>query len=198
MIWEARTTGTETSSFVSLDRGEFDRWVVLHTKSRQEKAIARHLEAAKCQFYLPLVDRVTLVRGRKLRSRVPLFPGYVFLFGERDDAFDAVSTKRVCQILAVPDQARFEHELAQIAGALNKGAELDLYPFAVEGRRCRIIKGPFAGLEGTVVRRKSQTEIVLHVGILGRGAAMEIDADFLEPLNRDEIDVRNTSPHHAS
>jgi hypothetical protein len=36
-------------------------------------------------------------------------------------------------------------------------------------------------MEGTVVRWDGRTRLVLEVGLLGRGAAMEIDADLLEP-----------------
>lgn len=158
-------------------------WMVLHTKSRQEKSLRRQLAAADRHVYLPLVERVTLVRRRKVRTEVPLFPGYVFLFGEREDGYAAVATKRVCQVITVPDQDRFVRELDQIVRALSAGAELDLYPFVAVGRRCRIMTGPLAGLEGTVVERKRLARVVLHVDILGQGAAVEVDADFLEPLD---------------
>src|SRR5262245_45502829 len=59
-------------------RPDVTAWMVLHTKARQEKAVARFLAAAGLTYYLPLIDRVTLVRGRKQRSHVPLLPGYVF------------------------------------------------------------------------------------------------------------------------
>lgn len=158
------------------------RWMVLHTKSRQEKAVARQLGAQGVSIYLPLVDRTRLVRGRKMRSQLPLFPGYLFLFGERDDGFAAISTKRVCRIIEVQDQDRFVEEIEQIAQALTAGAELDLYPFATEGQRCRITRGPFYGLEGVVLERKRLARLVLQVDILGQGAALEVDADFLEPV----------------
>jgi hypothetical protein len=43
-------------------------------------------------------------------------------------------------------------------------------------------------MEGTVVRWDGRTRIVLEIGILGRGASMEIDADLLEPAG-DETDT---------
>lgn len=158
------------------------RWMVLHTKSRQEKVVAQQLEARGVHHFLPLVDRVRLIRGRKSVARVPLFPGYVFLQGHRDDGFAAIASKRVCRVIDVRNQERFEHELDQVARALDYGAPLDLYPFAVEGRRCRVIRGPFHGLEGIVIERKRTARLVLQVDILGQGAALEVDADFLEPV----------------
>lgn len=158
------------------------RWMVLHTKSRQEKAVARQLRAHDVAFFLPVVDRTRMVRGRKMRAQLPLFPGYLFLFGEREDGFTAISTKRVCQVIEVQDQARFVEEIDQIARALTAGAELDLYPFATKGQRCRITRGPFYGLEGIILERKRMARLILQVDMLGQGAALEVDADFLEPV----------------
>ncbi len=86
-------------------------WRVLWTKPRQEKAVARFLNALGVHFYLPLVSRVNFVGGRKLRSNVPLFPSYVFLASELEVAYAAVSTKRVCKILEIRNQEQFTHEI---------------------------------------------------------------------------------------
>ena len=158
------------------------QWIVLRTKPRQEKAVGRFLEAKGTKYYLPLVPRVALFRGRKLVSEVPLFPGYVFLAGELQEAYDAIATKRVCQLLEVGDQRRFVEELDQIRCALANAGVLDLYPFAVAGTRCRVTRGPFIGIEGVITDRLGPDRLVLQLAMLGQGAALEIDIEFLEPL----------------
>ena len=157
-------------------------WMVLHTKSRQEKAVARFLFAVGLQFYLPLIDRVTILRGRKRTSRVPLFPSYVFLSGDLNDGYAAISTKRVCRIIDVNDQERLVDELEQVRAALDCGAELYRAPFAVVGTRCRVTKGSFEGIEGKVSRKLGSNRLALQIETLGLGAILEIDADLLEPL----------------
>ena len=157
-------------------------WMVLHTKARQEKAVARYLEAAGADFYLPLITRVTLIQNRKYRSQVPLLPGYVFLSGDLDDGYAAITTKRVCQIIQVADQDRLIDELEQIREALDRGAELYQCPFAVIGTRCRVRRGPFEGIEGEISRKLGSNRLALQIQMLGRGAVLEIDADLLEPL----------------
>lgn len=157
--------------------------MVLWTKPRQEKAVARYLDAVEMEFYLPLIPRVSFIRSRKVVSEVPLFPGYVFAAGELEDGYAAISTKRVCQVLQVEDQRQFINEIEQIRHALVAGGSLDLFPFAVIGRRCRVTRGPFIGLEGTITDRLGPTRLVLQVAILGQGAALEIDIDLLEPVN---------------
>ena len=158
-------------------------WIVLWTKARQEKAVARFLGALGTRFYLPLIQRKSIARGRKFTSNVPLFPGYVFLHGTLEHAYSAIATKRVCQLIEVPDQDGFIREISEIQKALEMTGSLELYPFAVVGRRCRIARGPFMGLEGVISNRLGATRLVMQVGILGRGAALEIDIDLIEPLN---------------
>jgi len=133
------------------------RWWVGHTKSRFEKAFAWDL--------------------------LPLFPSYVFVCGDDEDRYTAMTTNRLCTTIEVPDQEKLVAELVAIERALSAKAALDLYAFAVAGQRCRITAGPFEGLEGVVVRRNGTARIVLYVGILAQGASMEIDADLLEPVN---------------
>ena len=163
-------------------RAATNPWMVLHTRSRQEKALARFLAVAAIEHYLPLMDRVTIVRGRKQVSKVPLFPGYLFISGDLDDAYRAMSTKRVCQIIRVTDQHQLAVELEQIEMALAQGAELYRCPFAVVGVRCRVTKGPFEGVEGVVSSQLGGHRLALLIETLGRGAILEIDRDLLEPV----------------
>src|SRR5271168_2845618 len=53
-------------------------WWCLHTKPRQEKATARDLREHGVTYYLPQVVKESRTpRGRKLKSVVPLFAGYL-------------------------------------------------------------------------------------------------------------------------
>lgn len=158
-------------------------WMVLCTMSRQEKVVANYLQSRDFDHFLPLVDRVTYKNGRKFTSRVPLFPGYVFLNGAATHRFAAVDTGRVYQVLPVPDQQQFHHELHQIKLAIAREAPLERCSFAEVGRRCRVTKGPMMGLEGVIAERGRRGRLVLNVDVLGRGAALEIDLDLLEPID---------------
>jgi transcription antitermination factor NusG len=161
-------------------------WWIAHTKARCEKAFASDLVARNIAYFLPMLERVHVSGGRRRRVMDPLFPSYVFFSGDAEARYRAVSTGRLCQVLRVADQAKLVAELGALHWALEGRAPLDPYPHAVIGRRCRITAGPFCGLEGTVVRRDGRTRIVLQVGILGRGAAMEIHPDLLESAESSE------------
>ncbi len=182
MIARAGATSNNSAVVISPLRAATKPWMVLHTKARQEKAVARYLRAAGAVFYLPLITQVTLVRNRKLRSRVPLLSGYVFLSGDLEDGYAAVETRRVCQIIRVADQDRLIDELEQIRDVLDRGADLYRCPLAVVGTRCRVTKGPFEGVEGDISRKLGDNRLALQIQTLGLGAILEIDADLLEPL----------------
>jgi len=164
---------------VTLMQGQ---WWVAHTRSRFEKAFAWDLAARDIAYFLPMVQRVKLSGGRKRRVFLPLFPSYVFFCGGHKDRYSAMTTNRLCRTLDVADQAALVAELHAIERALDGGADLDLHPFAVVGRRCRVKAGPFRGVEGVVVSRAERARLALQVTILGQAVVREIDADLLEPL----------------
>ncbi|MHC4717361.1 MAG: transcription termination/antitermination NusG family protein [Planctomycetota bacterium] len=158
------------------------RWWVAHTKARFEKSFAWDLAREGIAYFLPMVERVRMSGGRKRRGMMPLFPSYVFFCGNQEDRYTAMTTHRLCQTLEVPDQTSLVEELSAIEKALAGKAELDPYPHAAVGQRCRVVSGPFRGLEGVVVHRNRVAKIVLEVHMLGRGAVMEIEADLLEAV----------------
>jgi hypothetical protein len=158
-------------------------WWVAHTKARNEKAFAWDLLGREIAYFLPMMQRVRFSGGRKRRGLMPLFPSYVFMNGDDNVRLPAMMTQRLCHVIAVPDQETLISELTSVERALAGQASFDPYPFAAVGKRCRVKTGPFEGIEGIVVMRTAgTTSLVLQVGILGCGAAMEIDPDLLEAV----------------
>jgi len=164
--------------------GEFSgRWWVAHTKSRFEKAFAWDLERLGINYFLPMIMRTRIVAGKKRKVLLPLFPSYVFFCGDAEARYNALVTDRLCQAIEVHDQAGLIDELCHLEKALASKADLDPYPFAAIGHRCRVRSGPFLGLEGVVVSRNGVARLVLGISILGQGAVLEIDTDLLEPVD---------------
>ena len=158
-------------------------WFVMQTKSRQEKALASALAAMGIDHYLPLIDRTRYHGRRKCRVELPLFPGYLFLRGTHDQAYQADRTKRVARLIEVTDQDALEHELAQIRSALERGAALEPMPRLARGARVEVQAGPFRGIRGVVEQLGQGDRLVLNVEALGQGASLEIDADLIEVAN---------------
>ncbi|HUW83335.1 MAG TPA: transcription termination/antitermination NusG family protein [Phycisphaerae bacterium] len=157
------------------------RWHVACTKARREKALARSLAGAGTAYFLPMVERVSVIRRRRLRSLVPLFGGYAFFAGDEQTRWRVLECDHVARVLTVVDQDRLLSELSHIEQALASGAQLDPFPFLRRHARCRVRCGALAGLEGVVSVRRSVTRLVLQVEMLGQAAALEIEASLLEP-----------------
>lgn len=157
-------------------------WVVLHTRSRQEKALAEDLATLGIPYFLPLLNSVRFYNGRKAKVRVPMFPSYIFLRGEIEQAYEAEKTRRVVSIIKVPDPAKLSWELRNLALALTGNATLDPYPGVVKGVRVEVVAGPFMGMQGIVTHRSELHRVHLQVALLGGGVAMELDTSIVKPL----------------
>ena len=158
------------------------RWWVAHTRSRHEKALAWNLHNSQIPYFLPLVERAVKRKGRIFKSLRPLFGGYIFFCGDEKDRYRALTTNRIAQVIEVVNQNGLIKELAQIHKALLGGAPLDPHPYLKSGDRCRVVAGPLIGLEGNIIVKKNRTRLLLQIEILGQAAALDIDADLLEPL----------------
>jgi transcription antitermination factor NusG len=156
-------------------------WWVAHTKARCEKAFALDLQDREIGFFLPMLERVRIISGKKRRVLLPLFPSYVFFCGDREQRQRALLTDRLCATIEVRDQQRLIDELSSIQRLLDAKVDVEPHPQLATGQRCRIKEGPFAGMEGKVLHHSRPARFVLEVGMLGQGASMEIDAELLEP-----------------
>jgi transcription antitermination factor NusG len=153
------------------------QWWVLHTKPRQEKSLARQLLQSQVPFYLPLIERRSLIRGRVMQSQVPLFPGYLFLLGQRDERVTALATNRVVHSLEVWDQRTLWDDLTQVHRLINTGAPITPEERLEPGALVEITRGPLAGLKGRIIRAASGKRFVVQVNFIQRGASVLID-DF--------------------
>lgn len=158
-------------------------WMVLHTRARQEKAVAELLGGMGVERFLPLVRVRRSYGHRKRESQVPLFPSYVFARCVPESAWRVHDTGRVCQVIEISDQARFADEIGQIRAAIEADVCFDPHPYLAIGRRVRVRRGPLRGVEGVVEIKRRPDRLVLQVHTLGQSASVEIDADELEALD---------------
>ena len=158
------------------------KWFAVYTKARQEKAFVRQLEGLEVPFYLPLIPKDNLIRGRRVRSHIPLFTGYVFLFGTDEERVKGLTTNRVSSVLDVKDPQQLVTDLRQIVTLIDAQAPLTLESRLVEGDKVRIKSGSMAGLEGVVVSRRGKTRLLVSVSMLQQGVSVEIDDFQVEPL----------------
>ena len=159
-------------------------WWCIYTMSRREKDLMRRLAAQSIAYYGPVIPkRFRSPNGRLRTSFIPLFPNYVFMLGDESDRTSALMTNCVSKCDKIPDSERLVRDLKQIN--LVVAADIPLTPEAKlePGNYVRVRSGPFAGYEGTVVRREGKTRLLLSIQFLEQGVSMELDEALLEPLD---------------
>lgn len=167
---------------VAPGRGDPCRWLVLHTRPRAEKMLARRFLARSLPFFLPLFHRRWRCRGRLLSSHLPLFPGYLFLLGGQDARLEALQTNLVAHCLQVEDQEELHADLVRVHHLMTSGEPLVPEERVQPGTVVDIIDGPLKGLQGKVIRQGKRLKFFVAVNFLQRGASVEIDGWMIRPL----------------
>ena len=167
-------------------------WFVAHTRSRQEKALARYLLPLRIPFYLPVTERVVRRRGRTLTSYLPLFPGYVFLRGRSVERVAALRSNLIARVLEVREQDLLSRELEELRRLQLSGASLEPAPLYAPGDPVRITDGPFRGYRGTVLQERGRLRLIVSVSMLRQSVAVELDRASVLPASDREI-VRSAS-----
>jgi len=158
------------------------QWWVLHTKHQQEKALARQLLSKGVPFYLPLVSKDHLIRGKRVQSQIPLFGCYLFLYGTDEEYLLAMKTNRVVAVLSVSDQWQFFVDLQQLHRLIASGQPLTIEKRLQVGQKVRVRRGPFADIEGTILKRRGSSRLLVAVNFLQQGASIAIDDFVVEPI----------------
>lgn len=158
-------------------------WCALHTRHQHERTVARILTTKGVQIFLPTYRVLHRWKDRKKELDLPLFPGYVFFTYEPERRIEVLSTPGVHTILTagknlpaiIPDL-----EIFAIRRAIESPLRVQPHPYLKRGDVVRIKSGSLEGLEGVVSRSKDAFRVVLSVEMLGKSAAVEIDAGAVE------------------
>jgi transcription antitermination factor NusG len=171
---------TDFSSVAAESGGR--HWLAIYTKARQEKALSRQILSQEIPFYLPLIAKDQVIRGRRVQSYLPLFNGYLFLYASDEERVRCLSTNRISRILGVEDQAQLVVDLRQVHELIACDAPLTVERRLSSGDRVRVRAGALMGLEGTIIRRQKVTRLVVAVNYLQQGVSVEIDDCMVEPI----------------
>lgn len=158
-------------------------WAAAYTKPRQEKALAADLLDHGVDYFLPLVERVTVSGGRRRRGLYPLFASYLFFKDTEEGRTAVFRTDRVAQLVSPPavEQPRFVREMQAIEQALLECPEdIELHPHVVEGAHVRVTGGALKGAEGIVANCDTSLKIWLKMTALGTGVLVQVHADLIE------------------
>lgn len=157
-------------------------WYALYTAARHEKVVAKQLEQRRIETFLPLYRSWHRWKDRRKLVELALFPSYVFVrIGTRERL-------RVLQVPGAVSLVTFNGEPAplpeQEINTLREGLEHEVYAephrYLRVGRRVRVMRGPMAGIEGILSRKKDKYRVVISIEALMRSVAVEVDSTDLD------------------
>jgi transcription antitermination factor NusG len=160
-------------------------WYALYTNSRHEKKVAGILRSQEIGSYVPLYKTVRRWADRRKEVELPLFPGYVFV---------QIALRSRLKVLTVPGVVHLvsfdgkpapvnDVEIETLRQGLPMAKGVQPHPYLKVGRRVCVQRGPFAGIEGILVRRKDAFRLVLSIQLIMRSVSVEIDEADVAPAN---------------
>ena len=160
------------------------RWYALYTNPRHEKVVAWQLKERCVENFLPLYRTWHRWKDRRKQVDLALFPGYVFVRIEEQNKLEVLKTPGAVNLVSFNGKlaALPEAEISALRNALDNEVCAEPCPYLRAGRKVRVVRGPMAGAEGILTRKKDKYRVVISVEVLMRSVALEIDGTDLEAV----------------
>jgi transcription antitermination factor NusG len=161
------------------------QWSALHTHYQHERKVEALLSAKGFETFLPTYESIRRWKDRTKRISEALFPGYLFVADVSERRLQVMTTPGVCAIVCVAGTPATipEHEIEAIRKCVSDPAKVAPHPYLRGGDSVQVQSGPLVGVAGILVRIKDSFRLVVSVEILGRAAAVEIDASCVRKTN---------------
>jgi transcription antitermination factor NusG len=158
------------------------RWYAAYTSANHEKRVAAQLGVRQVEYFLPLYASVRRWKDRRVTLQLPLFPGYVFVRMALRDRLRAVEIPGVARLVGFDGMpaALPEEEITALRNSLATGVRAEPHPLLTIGRKVRVKRGPMAGLQGILTKRKNRARLVVSVELIRRAIAVEMDEEDVE------------------
>lgn len=164
-------------------------WYALYTRHQHEKCVAGTLTGRGFEIFLPLYNALHRWKDRTKQLALPLFPSYVFVQSSLDRRTDILSVPGVFGFAGSPARPSVipDIEIEGIRRAMQNNLLIEPHPFLDCGDRVRVVNGPLQDIEGILVRKRNRFRLVLSIEMLGRAAAVEVDAAAVVRVSRRKL-----------
>jgi transcription antitermination factor NusG len=175
-------------------------WYAIRSTPRHEKRVRDRLEAHRVECFLPITKAThRWNNGVRREVEVPLFPTYLFVRTMMHGRFVVLGTQGVrCFVgTAGMPSSISDHEIESLRAGLSL-ADCQPYPHLAQGDHVRILRGPFSGLTGIVVRNSRNPRVVVTISVIMQGVSVELDARDIElvrskPAERESAQLLKTA-----
>lgn len=161
------------------------RWLVLYTRPRYEKKVARQLAERGIEHFLPLREEMRQWSDRKKLVEAPLFPGYIFVRVDERQRIQTLETDGAMKYI------HFNGRVAEVRPATIDALRLVVdarAPVSVEeagialGADVHIRTGPLAGLRGRIIAHRGIYRVGMLVEVLNQLVTVEVPVADLMPV----------------
>ena len=162
-------------------------WYLIYTKPKQEEIAKLNLEQQNYEAYLPKVMGLKRKRGRSVKTVLPMFPRYLFIYldNQTDDWGPIRSTIGVANLI------RFGMEAACVPEKLVDEIRVRENPDGVialpdksfkKGEAVRITTGPFEGYEAVFSDRQARNRVLVLLRIAENFVNLKLDQHEIESI----------------
>ncbi len=154
-------------------------WYAVHTRSRHEQVVHDQLVGKGTEVFLPKLEVWSRRTDRRLRIKVPMFPGYLFVRTtlHPDKQLSILKTVGVVRMVGFDGQpAQVDpREIDSLKILIDSGAPISPTENYRIGDLVRIVAGPFKGVVGRLVGRRSARRLTVAVETINRGVSVDIE-----------------------
>jgi transcription antitermination factor NusG len=167
------------------EKTEQHPWFGVRTRSNHEKTAAFALAGKGYEHYLPTYKSRKRWSDRIVESQRPLFPGYVFCRFDPKSRLPVLTIPGVVSIVGFGNEPApiDDQEIEAVQAVLRSGLSTEPCAYLREGQRIRVNQGALSGLEGILMRQKSEWRMVVSVALLQRSISVEIDREWIEAVH---------------
>lgn len=180
----------KSSPAQELTHETIDAWYAVWTRSHCERLVGDQLAAKGFSTFLPEMGTWSKRQGQLHVIPMPMFPGYLFV-RQRMDKHAYIEMLKVRGLVRILEDGwnRLTPLADQEVEAVQRlvEAKVPVFPHGplFEGDRVRVTEGPLKDVEGTFIEDKSGCgRLVVSIGLLGRGVAIEVDGTSVTPCPR--------------
>lgn len=161
-------------------------WYAVHTRSRHEKLVGRHLESQGFSALVPLTTEVRQWSDRRKLVELPLFPGYAFvrMVYEPEQKLRVLGTDGIVNFVGVHGQGIPipDRQIDDLQTLLQAKVPVESHPFLKVGQRVRICSGSLNGTEGILVGQESDRMLVISVELIQRSVSIRLQGYEVEAV----------------
>ena len=154
-----------------------NNWHLVFTKTHQEKVALDNLTHQNYQCYLPLINTEKILRGKKILSKEPMFPRYLFvrLSDDGQQNWSPIrSTKGVSHLVNFGGLAvsMDDETMGNLQQKIDKALVVKVFSI---GDKVEILKGPFKGMEAIFNTYKGEERAMLLLNFMAKNLTAKFD-----------------------